>query len=462
MVRKNLRTLRNLHMITDAFLLSCGWLGAYVIRFLLSEPIGFPLNPFPSYIQILPLIVFTWLASCWFFGIYKNQRHQAGIERTQNLLKSTFLGWLLTSSIAFYFKEYHLGRTVVLLSGIMNLFLLSWSWYFFHRWTVRLNQDGAERVRALILGANTNGIRLLQKLMEHPDINYKVVGFLDPDASLAGTTCSQREVLGTLELLRDTITRYEVDEVFVGLPTLNHRQIFPMVLECEDLEVGFWILTNDFEALNRERSDLPHIEEIPLNYLGLQQVSVAYPWVKRAFDFAASLSLLLFLAPFCLWWCLRIKLDSPGPIFFSQTRVGHYGQPFTMYKFRTMHCDVAPYEVSPQDGTDQRITTYGKWLRRTSIDEIPQLLNVLKGEMSLVGPRPEMPFIVETYEAWQHCRLRVKPGLTGLWQILGRKDLPMHENLQYDFYYIRNRSLLLDLSILFRTIGAVFRGKGAY
>jgi lipopolysaccharide/colanic/teichoic acid biosynthesis glycosyltransferase len=118
--------------------------------------------------------------------------------------------------------------------------------------------------------------------------------------------------------------------------------------------------------------------------------------------------------------------------------------------------------VAPRAASDPRVTEYGKWLRATSIDELPQLLNVLRGEMSLVGPRPEMPFIVDGYDEWQRRRLAVKPGITGLWQILGRKDLPMHENLQYDFYYIRNRSLALDVSILLRTIGAVLSRRGAF
>jgi len=133
-----------------------------------------------------------------------------------------------------------------------------------------------------------------------------------------------------------------------------------------------------------------------------------------------------------------------------------------MHKFRTMWHDVDRYAVAPVDGDDPRITPYGRWLRGTSIDELPQLWNVLKGDMSLVGPRPEMPFIAAGYDDWQRRRLSVKPGITGLWQILGRKDLPMHANLQYDFYYIRNRSLTLDASILLRTIGVVLSRRGAF
>ena len=147
---------------------------------------------------------------------------------------------------------------------------------------------------------------------------------------------------------------------------------------------------------------------------------------------------------------------------FRQARVGRGGRHFTLYKLRTMGSDSEPYAVAPRGRDDERVTAYGAWLRRTSIDELPQLWNVLRGEMSLVGPRPEMPFIVESYDEWQRRRTTVKPGITGLWQILGRKDLPMHENLQYDFYYIRNRSFGLDLSILMRTVAAVLSRRGAY
>jgi lipopolysaccharide/colanic/teichoic acid biosynthesis glycosyltransferase len=167
-------------------------------------------------------------------------------------------------------------------------------------------------------------------------------------------------------------------------------------------------------------------------------------------------------APLLAWCALRVRLDSPGPAFFRQTRIGREGRPFEMWKLRTMHREVGRYEEAPRGPGDPRVTRYGRWLRATSLDELPQLLNVLRGEMSLVGPRPEMPFIAAGYDEWQRRRLSVKPGITGLWQILGRKDLPMHENLQYDFYYIRNRSLALDLSILIRTVGAVLGRRGAF
>jgi lipopolysaccharide/colanic/teichoic acid biosynthesis glycosyltransferase len=170
---------------------------------------------------------------------------------------------------------------------------------------------------------------------------------------------------------------------------------------------------------------------------------------------------------------VAVKLDSPGPGLFSSERVGENGSIFRMYKFRTMHVGAADLveEVATRDEqgrpifkvrNDPRVTRVGRVLRRTSLDELPQLYNVLKGEMSLVGPRPEQPFITVLYDHWQWQRLSVPPGVTGWWQVSGRSDLPMHQNTQYDVYYVKNYSLLLDLKILFRTLGVVIRGKGAY
>jgi len=168
------------------------------------------------------------------------------------------------------------------------------------------------------------------------------------------------------------------------------------------------------------------------------------------------------LIPVFIVIAIAIKIDSPGPVFFIQERVGKDGKIFKVIKFRTMYKDTPKFALSPRSQGDPRITKVGAFLRRWSLDELPQLINVLKGEMSLVGPRPEMPQIVEEYEPWQRERLKVKPGITGIWQILGRKDLPLEKNIQYDLIYVKNRSFLLDIIIILKTIPLVIKGKGAY
>jgi exopolysaccharide biosynthesis polyprenyl glycosylphosphotransferase len=184
--------------------------------------------------------------------------------------------------------------------------------------------------------------------------------------------------------------------------------------------------------------------------------------LKRTIDLVgASLGVLVF-GPFCLLIALLIRLTSKGPILFVQERIGRDGKPFKLLKYRTMHLDTDRYAPAPEYPDDPRVTPIGRWLRRFSFDELPQLLNVLGGSMSLVGPRPEMAFHVDQYSRWQRQRLKVKPGLTGLWQIHGRSDIPLHKNLEYDLYYVRNQSLFLDYRIMLKTVFVVLFGRGAY
>jgi len=196
--------------------------------------------------------------------------------------------------------------------------------------------------------------------------------------------------------------------------------------------------------------------------ISLQRNHKFYSFIKRTLDIVLSMLGLILLSPLFVMLWIIVALDIKGNPIFAHRRIGLNGNQFTMYKFRTMHTDVDKQARAPITAKDDRITKLGRFLRRTSLDELPQLINILKGEMSVIGPRPEMPFIVKTYNRLQRSRLLVKPGLTGLWQISGRKDLPLHENLEFDLYYIKNRSLILDLIIFFKTFIVIFSGKGAY
>ena len=186
-----------------------------------------------------------------------------------------------------------------------------------------------------------------------------------------------------------------------------------------------------------------------------------YAALKRIFDVTASLILLVLLSPAFVLIAILVILDSPGPALFRQRRIGRNGEHFLIWKFRSMRTDAPKYAPSPTSNLDARLTRIGRILRRISLDELPQLINVLRGEMSLVGPRPEMPFIVDRYTQLERSRLAVKPGITGLWQISPGRAYPIHENLQYDLHYIRHRNLLLDAAILLRTLAAVIGGVGA-
>ncbi|MDH3520353.1 MAG: sugar transferase [Myxococcales bacterium] len=459
-MRIGLGTLRWLHVATDALLVSLGWLGAYALRSTLADALGRPINPLDWYVQALPIVVLPWIGTCWWFGIYHSPRMRTPLDELQRLLRGGALGLLVLGSISFFFKELHFGRTVVVLSVAFNVCLQGASRLAFHALERRLRRSGCGDIPALIVGTGVPAIRLLQKLQDHPETGYRVVGFLDDCVELPEKDVANRPVLGNLDSLRSVALAHGVREIFVALPSLGHTRMLSLVLACEDLGITFRVVTNLFEVLTAG-TQIDLVDDLPLVRLGRERVHAFYEPAKRVFDLVGGLAGLLLAGPLMSWVALRLRCSGASPLFVHE-RVGRGGRRFRMYKFRTLRDDVGHYEVAPRDRADPRITPYGRWLRNTSIDELPQLFNVLRGEMSLVGPRPEMPFIAAEYDEWQRRRLTVKPGITGLWQILGRKDLPMHENLQYDFYYIRNRSLLLDASILLRTIGAVLSRRGAF
>lgn len=217
---------------------------------------------------------------------------------------------------------------------------------------------------------------------------------------------------------------------------------------------------------------LPEIEELKKisfedllleNYRnGILKNNLLFHNVKRFLEVIFSIIIIILLSPIWLLLVILIRINSKGKAIFMHKRVGKDGREFNLYKFRTMYEGVKDQEFAPTSPNDPRITKMGRFLRKTSLDEVPQFWNIIKGDMSLVGPRPEMPFIVKDYSDLERTRLLLRPGLTGLWQIKGRKDLPLHENIEFDLYYIINQSFLLDLIILIKTIMVVLKGKGAY
>ena len=222
---------------------------------------------------------------------------------------------------------------------------------------------------------------------------------------------------------------------------------------------GLWLLRDAFVR----REGWSRLNTLPMAVPLLNQLSHrrTYAVAKRVVDVTGSLALLILLMPVLLLVAAMVRLDSPGSALFRQRRIGKNGDEFQLWKFRSMRVDAPEYAPSPTSNLDWRLTRIGRLIRRISIDELPQLINVLKGEMSLVGPRPEMPFIVDRYTPLERGRLAVKPGITGLWQVSPARALPIHENLQYDLHYIFHQSLMLDGAILLRTIAAVIRGVGA-
>lgn len=455
------RSLKLLSLGLDGLVCALSWLLSFFVRSeLLGEALK-PINPGEIYLKALPLVVGGSLLTLGIVRGYTLTFYRSPLQQTARLFKGWFATMLYLLSLGFLLKELDLARSVVLLYGVFTLLGFSASQYAIARLFERLEQKGKLKIRVLIVGAGEMGIRALQKLQDHPTTLYEIVGFLDDDPEKQGRRIGKSFVIGTLKDLRRFVVEENVEEVVVAIPSMPEEKIWQLLLNLEDIPVVVRVVADLFGVLSRN-TEVDLIEDVPIYELKGPDTSTAYLFGKRLFDLVAGSLLFLFFLLTLPLIALAIRLDSPGPVFFIQERVGEKGRRFRMWKYRTMRCDTDPYSVAPSSQDDPRITRVGRFLRRTSLDELPQVINVLKGEMSIVGPRPEMPFIVEKYNEWQRKRLEVKPGITGLWQIMGRKDLPLHENLEYDFYYIRNRSFLLDLVILFKTIPAILSRKGAY
>jgi lipopolysaccharide/colanic/teichoic acid biosynthesis glycosyltransferase len=252
------------------------------------------------------------------------------------------------------------------------------------------------------------------------------------------------------------IRKYKATMVIVAIPSLPQGKLDAVALQTEAAGAinAFVPRVSDNTETVGEYAD---IDGVLIAYRG-EVNSRSYQTLKRVFDVVIASLSIGFISPIWLLIMFLIRRDSPGPILFKQSRVGLNGEVFQILKFRTMQVDAPRYAFHPSDAADPRVTNFGRWLRRTSMDELPQLLNVLKGDMSLVGPRPEMPFIVESYEGRHRQRLSVIPGITGLWQLSADRASPIHENLHYDLYYIRHRNIFMDAAILLHTILFAMRG----
>ncbi|MBI4598375.1 MAG: exopolysaccharide biosynthesis polyprenyl glycosylphosphotransferase [Candidatus Omnitrophica bacterium] len=430
-------------LLLDAGLVTCSWLGSYWFWRWLDQPLGFLLNPVDPYLQAVALLVGMWLVTCAAMGLYRRSPAMSMRAELGQVLKATLVGMLSTMAVAFLLRGSSFGRPVVLLFGVLTFLCLSLSRMLARALERRLARRGIGLRRALILGDGLLALRVKEEIETWP-AGYDVIGCLAEPAQVASIIQDDR-----------------VDDIFVATEALSLHETLNLVSELDEQTANVHIVSPELEALS-ERVPLSRVAGLPLLHLPSSRPSLGYELIKRFGDILVAIAALLACLPLFGLLAVLIRRESRGPALFMQERVGQRGRLFRMYKFRTMAIDADPYACSPNDLTDPRVTRLGRFLRRWSFDELPQLVNVLQGDMTLIGPRPEMPFLVAQYEPWQQKRLLVKPGLTGLWQVMGRKRLPLQRNIEYDLYYIRHRGWRLDIEILFRTIPAVLFRRGAF
>ncbi len=402
-------------------------------------------------------------------GLYHTHRELLeGIEVWQ-VTKSVFLSGVLTIVAIYVLKIEGFPRSVILLTGVFSIIFLSLWRVLKRRFVDFLVAHGYNNFNVLIVGAGKVGAALAREIDARPHLGLRVAGFLD-DFKTGEEEQTGHRILGKIADFHRLARHEFINKVFI---TIHHdSQVFFRLLEqAKNLRVAVRVVPQGFEFTNGELTKY-NIGFVPILEYSEEEHLVKQAG-KRLFDFSLSLVLVTLLIPVFLLIALLIKLDSRGPVFYVSRRYGRKGKVFPMLKFRSMVFDAEKRICEIQDKNevdgpifkikkDPRVTRLGRFLRRYSLDELPQIINVLKGEMSLVGPRPLPIEQIEKEDLRQLKRLAVRPGITGLWQIRGRSDISFSRLVRWDVWYINNWSFWLDLNILMQTIPIVFRGRGAY
>jgi len=418
---------------------------------------------------VYPLFSIIWVIVLLSLSAYDPRRHlQLFSEISSFTLGSIIAGVSLAGMLYFSYRD--VSRIFFLL-----FFILTYCSQFVLRLIIRRTGlsrrvNGQNHRKVLIAGSGVVGLQVEKQLVQYGGLGLDFAGFLDDDPQ---ERMEGGRVLGTLDQARQIIEQYKIEDVVLALPSWAHDRICQLVADLHDLPVKVWVVP-DYFTLALNRASVEELAGIPMIDLRAPAIGEDARMLKRFFDIMVSFLLLPVALPIMGILVLAIRIDSPGPAIFRQKRVGENGRIFNMYKFRSMilgaEKQCAVIERVGEDGRivqdktlpDSRITRVGTFIRRTSLDELPQLFNVLKGDMSLVGPRPELPYLVDKYEPWQRKRFGVPQGMTGWWQINGRSDKPMYLHTEEDLYYVQNYSLWIDLQILFKTVLAVISRKGAY
>jgi exopolysaccharide biosynthesis polyprenyl glycosylphosphotransferase len=413
------------------------------------------------YYSFLGVTLITSLVGLEVHGLYQPQRSLMNVREFELILMTWGKACLFTLGIMFLAHQLYFSRGIFVLTWVCLLAFMLVQRYAFFKFNNYLRRKGFVETTALIYGAGVVGRKLMEKFKQSPKLGYHVAGFIDDNSGLAGKAVLGAPVLGDFTNLRETIRVTHATKLFIALPQVPSKVVVDILNVCRETGCEFQIVPSLYDIVI-QRVKITEVEGIPLIGMTEPKYSFKTRVAKRVFDLAASLFLLVALSPLLFMLGLIVKLTSKGPVFFVQKRVGQHGRRFRFFKFRSMYTNTPVYAVTPQSGKDPRITPIGRFLRRSSLDELPQLFNVIIGDMSLVGPRPEMPFIVEQYNELHKQRLNVKPGITGLWQISADRKIAIHENMDYDMYYINNQSFLLDMVILAKTVTSCLKGVGAY
>jgi Undecaprenyl-phosphate glucose phosphotransferase len=455
------RFFQHLTLAADLLLIAACWIVAYAVRFYLFPVVDTP--PFAGYaLQLVPILV-VWGFAFRAFDLYRPNRLGSRVSEWLDVAKASTLGVLvLVAIMTFVFREYAYSRLVIGLFWAESIVAVSLSRAVFRELFRFARRHGFNQRYAIVVGGGEPAAEVLRVLRRRPDVGIRVLGMLSDKREVPDNV----RWLGGIEDVRAVLDRQQVDIVFIALPHADYSRITTVLHGIGDDPVAIHLVPDVF-ALASLRGGVEEFETVPFIHL---RESPLYGWnrvLKRAFDLVGGALALTLAAPVMLAIVVALKLTSPGPALYRQERMGVDGRRFRILKFRTMRVD-AEAQTGPVWATpdDPRRTWFGGFLRRWSLDELPQFLNVLRGEMSLVGPRPERPSFVEEFRRrvpGYMLRHKVKAGITGWAQINGwRGNTSIERRIECDLYYIERWSLAFDLRILIQTIWYGFRNRNAY
>jgi exopolysaccharide biosynthesis polyprenyl glycosylphosphotransferase len=476
-LEKLLTLLFDLAAITVAFYVTL-WL-RYFSRFF-PETYN-PAIDLSSYLFPSMVMSVCWIVLFFFSGLYREWYKESRLDEFLVVARTVFIGlvglFLITSAqqiVAFasngdWRSMFTRTKMATLLTyGGCMLFFATTNRFTIHSFLSLLFKKGIAVSKVMIIGANESGERLVKEIHAYARLGYRVVGFIDDDGRKTGTAFAGYQVLGTYSAIPDIVKKERIPALIVAHVSGSANEILKILNYCGDINVTIYMVPSLTDVITGHLKT-HQIFGIPLMVLLQDHMPGWQAQIKRLMDIAVSAMVLFFGAPFWFSVAAIIKMNSPGPVIYKQVRVGRNGINFTVYKFRSMYQD-AEKRSGPAWATenDPRITPVGRFIRKTRLDEIPQFYNVLKGEMSLVGPRPERPYFVEQLKTeipWYVRRIKMKPGITGWAQVKHKYDASIEDvkqKVMYDLYYFENMSIVLDIKIILQTFWVVFTGKGAH
>jgi len=403
------------------------------------------------------------------YGLYRPSSSLLQIRETERILRSMLWSTATLAVSTYVFLSVMPSTSMLVLWAVLLFGVVVVQRTAYYSVLRHLHARGYGLDRVLIYGCTPEGIDVFRKMVQSPRAGLVPVGIVDKNPALRGQRIYESSytrrvslpVVGTGDELDEILNRLQVTRIVLadGPPTdAKYEPVFGL---CEKHRVKIAFVSPERRLVQHEVNYI-NLDGVMLGEIRPIRESGVYRFTKRALDLVLATLMLLVSLPVMAIVVLAIWKTDGRPALFAQERVGQFGRKFRLFKFRTMYRDAAAYAPTPRDQSDPRVTPLGRFLRRASLDELPQLINILRGDMSLVGPRPEMPFIVAKYTPAQQERLLAKPGLTGLWQISADRAFEIHENIDYDLYYIQNRSVLLDVAILLHTAVFAIRGAGAF